>query len=65
MRILSAITEPEVARRILECLDLPSRAPPLGESKAEPHELGAESSPGLNLDGDPGFDFDQSLQGEG
>jgi hypothetical protein len=29
MRLLAAIEEPEVARKILECLDLPARAPPL------------------------------------
>ena len=29
MRLLAAIAEPEVARKILECLDLPARAPPL------------------------------------
>ena len=29
MRILAAINEPAVARRILECLGLPARAPPL------------------------------------
>jgi hypothetical protein len=29
MRVLAAITEPAVAQRILECMALPSRAPPL------------------------------------
>ena len=29
MRLVAAIEEPEVARKILECLDLPARAPPL------------------------------------
>jgi hypothetical protein len=28
MRMLAAITDPEVAQRILECLSLPARAPP-------------------------------------
>ncbi len=61
MRILSAITEPEVARRILECLDMPSRAPPLGKPKGGPAELPREeSAPDLPWDVDPGFDFDQS-----
>jgi hypothetical protein len=31
MRVIAAIEDPDVARRILECLDLPARAPPLGE----------------------------------
>ena len=29
MRLLAAIEDPEVAQKILECLDLPARAPPL------------------------------------
>jgi hypothetical protein len=29
MRLIAAIEDPEVARKILECLDLPARAPPL------------------------------------
>ena len=29
MHLLAAIEEPEVVRKILECLDLPARAPPL------------------------------------
>ena len=29
MRLVAAIEEPEVTRKILECLDLPARAPPL------------------------------------
>ena len=44
MRILSAITEPEVARRILECLHMPSRAPPLDEAKGEPDGVPTEES---------------------
>ena len=61
MRILSAITEPDVARRILEWLDMPSRAPPLGAPSAEPEALGDDSSLERPWDEDPGFDFDQSL----
>jgi hypothetical protein len=30
MRLIAAIEDPDVARRILECLELPARAPPLG-----------------------------------
>ena len=29
MRVIAAITEPAVAKRILECMGLPQRAPPL------------------------------------
>jgi len=31
MRLLAAIEDPDVARRILECLELPARAPPPGK----------------------------------
>ena len=59
--LLLAITEPDVARRILEWLDMPSRAPPLGAPIAEPEALGDNSSLERPWDKDPGFDFDQSL----
>ncbi len=61
MRILSAITEPDVARRILDWLDMPSRAPPLAEPKGEPGEISREeSTPDPPWEDDPGFGFDQS-----
>ena len=60
MRILSAITAPDVARRILAWLDMPSRAPPLGAPSAKPEMRDEESSPDRPWDDDPGFDFDQS-----
>ena len=61
MRILSAITDPGAARRILECVDMPLRAPPLGKPKGGSAELlREESAPDLLWDVDPGFDFDQS-----
>ncbi|MCP5058841.1 MAG: hypothetical protein GY937_19240 [bacterium] len=41
MRLLAAIEDPEVARRILECLELPARAPPLGKA-AGPHDAPAK-----------------------
>ena len=60
MRILSAITEPDVARRILGCLDMPSRVPPLGEPNEEPEIRDEDSSRELPGDHAPGFEFDQS-----
>ncbi len=44
MRLLAAIESPGVIRAILDCLGLPSRAPPLAPAEPEP--------PGLDL----GFD---------
>ena len=38
MRLIAAIEAPAVAERILECLKLPARAPPLGPATAEPEE---------------------------
>jgi len=57
MRILAAITDPSVARRILECMRLPARAPPLlgpalaSECPSKTDEQGKPDEP---------FDFDQS-----
>ncbi len=64
MRLIAAITDPSVARRILECLALSSRAPPLAPAR----DLDLEQSIGrgdcnpepVEADGDPGVDFDQS-----
>jgi hypothetical protein len=36
MRLIAAIEDPDVARRILECLKLPARAPPLGAAAIVP-----------------------------
>ena len=65
MRLIAAITDPSVARRILECLALPPRAPPL----APAHEIDREPVVGgsafeltpADAQSDPGFDFDQTL----
>jgi len=42
MRLLAAIEDPDVARKILECLDLPARAPPLQPAPSSA-ALGAET----------------------
>jgi hypothetical protein len=39
MRVLAAITEPEAIRAILDCLNLPSRAPPLAPAGRELEEF--------------------------
>ncbi len=65
MRLIAAITDPCVARRILECLALSSRAPPL--EPANEIDLGPEfcdSAVARELGrtpSDPDFDFDQSV----
>jgi hypothetical protein len=66
LRLIAAITEPEVARWILECLSLQSRAPPLALAEAVDRETesGGDSfeSGSTDADGDPGFEFDQSFE---
>jgi hypothetical protein len=55
MRLLAAIEEPEVVRKILECLDLPARAPPLSPAPEAPawHETDTEGE-------EPLWAFDQT-----
>ena len=60
MRVLSAITDPDVARRILDCLRMPSRAPPRAAPGSRAGERFEERSSELDWGDDPGFDFDQS-----
>jgi hypothetical protein len=68
MRVLAAITEADVARRILACLHLPTRAPPLprsrpgGRTPAWP-ERGAPSAPETDALWSA-FEFDQSAPAE-
>ena len=58
MRILAAITDPLLARRILACMSLPSRAPPLAAA-ADPEPL-----PDLSFDWRHAPDFDQTPPGD-
>ena len=51
MRLLAAIEDPAVARKILECLGLPARAPPL-----EPASVDDGGSPAERA----AWDFDQT-----
>jgi hypothetical protein len=58
MRVLSAITAPTVAARILLCLALPSRAPSLA---ASPGGAGhSDLAVDVSFGGIPEFDFDPS-----
>ena len=54
LRLVAAIEDPWVARKILACLDLPARAPPLAPPAAELNDV------------DPALveDFDQSPTSE-
>ena len=58
LRVLAAITDPTVAARILRCLALPARAPPLATAR---EKVGPPESVGeLTSEVIPEFDFDQS-----
>jgi hypothetical protein len=61
MRVLSAITDPDVAARILECIGMSARAPPPGAAAHSSREPFEESTLEFSQDDDPGFDFDQSV----
>ncbi len=52
MRVIAAITEPTVAKRILECMGLPPRAPPLTPARTS----GSASDPWLEEAEAAGFD---------
>ena len=58
MRLLAAIEDPEVARKILRCLELPARAPPLGALPGAPVDPDQESCDEESL-----WYFDQTLPG--
>ena len=55
MRLLAAITDPVVAERILRCMDLPARAPPLEPADIcdAPADLGADESAAADFDQTP------------
>jgi hypothetical protein len=57
LRLIAAIEDPMVARRILDCLELPARAPPLAPAAADAPDL--TLGPGLGPDQDDRL-FDQS-----
>ena len=65
MRMLAAITNPAVARRILECLSLPARAPPNAPaefSDRQPMPGFGDVDEGFPGEFSESFDFDQSPQ---
>lgn len=58
MRLLAAIEDAEVARKILGCLGLPARGPPLGAAPRGSVDWAHES-----WDENALWDFDQTLPG--
>jgi hypothetical protein len=61
MRLLAAIEDPEVACKILACLDLRARAPPLEPASGEADAFGHTPEPGCEFGSDdPAWAFDQT-----
>ena len=60
MRMIAAITEPTVAKRILECMGLPPRAPPLTKADAPgvASEPWPEETDAAGFDQSPADDWD-------
>jgi hypothetical protein len=58
LRLIAAIEDPAIARRILECLDLPARAPPITPATSSDSSLARRSEI------DEGWDFDQTPPGD-
>jgi hypothetical protein len=54
LRLVAAIEDPWVAQKILACLDLPARAPPLAPAAAEAADL--DVVPVEDLDQSPPFE---------
>ncbi len=61
MRLLAVIEDPEVAQKILECLDLPARAPPLQPAPSTV-SLGPETD--FADQEQQSWEFDQTLPDE-
>ncbi|HIF23323.1 MAG TPA: hypothetical protein EYQ27_15815 [Gemmatimonadetes bacterium] len=60
MRLIAAIEDPTVARKILECLMLPARAPPLASAAADTPDLGPDEDDGF-FDQSPAYDEPEVL----
>jgi hypothetical protein len=63
MRILAAITQAGVARRILACLALPARAPTIAPGRPLPESTAAATLETVVPRPDA-FDLDQSVPGD-
>jgi hypothetical protein len=59
LRLIAVIEDPAIARRILECLGVPARAPPI--APATPMDASWGRQPETDADGD----FDQTPPGAG
>jgi len=55
MRLIAAIEDPTVAQKILECLKLPARAPPLASAAADTSDLEPDEDDGF-FDQSPAYD---------
>ena len=60
MRLIAAIEDPMVARKILECLKLPARSPPLAPAEANALDLGPDDNEWF-VDQSPAHDEPEAL----
>ncbi len=60
MRLIAAIEDPRVARKILECLNLPARSPPLVPAEADALDLGPDDNDWF-FDQSPAHDEPEAL----
>ncbi len=58
LRLIAAIEDPAVARAILECMDLPARAPPTAEASGEPRESTPDFDEAFDFDPTPAYEAD-------
>jgi hypothetical protein len=56
LRLIAAIEDPAVARKILECLDLPARAPPLEPASVDDGPDQAYQEAAWQFDQTPAYD---------
>ena len=60
MRLIAAIEDPMVARKILECLKLPARSPPLAPAEADTPDRGSDDNDWF-FDQSPAHDEPEAL----
>ena len=60
IRLIAAIEDPMVARKILECLKLPARSPPLAPAEADIPDWGPDDNDSF-FDQSPAYDESEAL----
>jgi hypothetical protein len=61
MRVIAAITDPAVAKRILKCMGLPPRAPPLAPASTQGSSNFSFEEPAEGFDQTPPDQWDSGV----